>query len=361
VRFPANALLVGLALGGGIVLFAGAAAADDRATAQRLFEEGQALFSQGELAKACAKFEGAAALVSSPGVRLNLARCWERLGRTASAWTKYDEALVAAERVGDAAAAAAARHGRASVEPRLSRMVITAADGVAPGLQILRDGEALPSSVLGSEVPVDPGVHEVVARAAGYKPWVRRVTVVGEGSVLQVAIPVLEREPTKRADENATPVVPDVPAASAAPGPASSAPSATLAATSGADGAGRAFTITGVAAAGVGVVGLALGAYFGFTAQSKWNQANRSGGACLDAACPGLTQDASNAATLSTVSFVAGGVLAAAGVTLWLLAPKGASSPSGSALFEGAVPRPRAELGPELGPNRAGLTLRGAW
>ncbi|HEY6460533.1 MAG TPA: hypothetical protein VIY73_10300, partial [Polyangiaceae bacterium] len=96
-------------------LVASTALADDRATAQRLFEEGQKLFKDGQTADACAKFEGAAVLVNSPGVRLNLARCYEKLGRTASAWTKYDEAQVAAERVGDRAAAAAARQGRAAI------------------------------------------------------------------------------------------------------------------------------------------------------------------------------------------------------------------------------------------------------
>ena len=106
-------------------LLATPAQADDRATAQRLFEEGQTLFKEGKTAAACAKFEGASALVSSAGVRLNLARCWEKIGRTASAWTKYDEAQVAAERDGDRAAAAAARQGRAAVEPRLSKIAIS--------------------------------------------------------------------------------------------------------------------------------------------------------------------------------------------------------------------------------------------
>ena len=103
----------------------------------------------------------------------------------------------------------------------------------------------------------------------------------------------------------------------------------------------------GLSTAGVGVVGLVLGAYFGLTARSKWQKANRVGGTCADAACPELTQQASNAATLSTVSFVAGGVLAAAGVTLWLVAPKGGAE--------------HASLRPAIGPGLAGLELGGAW
>ncbi|MGH7294024.1 MAG: CDC27 family protein [Polyangiaceae bacterium] len=325
--------LCSLLTAAGVSLLAVPARGDDRATAQRLFEEGQALFKQGKTAEACAKFEGAAGLVSSPGVRLNLARCWEKVGRTASAWTKYDEALVAAERSGDRAAAAAARQGRAALEPRLTKLVISFADpSAASGVEITRDGETLPASVVGSDLPVDPGEHEVGARAAGFKPWSTKVNVAGEGATVRVSIPALEKEPTPPAVAETPPATG---AAPPAPGPAGPAPGHTLA-------------IAGIATGAVGLVGLGLGTYFGLAAQSKWHQANRSGGACADAACPGLTQQASNDASLSTVFFVAGGVLAAAGVTLWIVAPKGGSSE-------------HAALTPVVGPDVAGLGLGGTF
>jgi hypothetical protein len=315
-------------------LLSAPAHADDRATAQRLFEEGQALFKAGKTAEACAKFEGASALVGSPGVRLNLARCWEKIGRTASAWTKYDEALVAAERAGDHAAATAARQGRAGIEPKLTKLVITFADaGAAKGVDLTRDGEALPASVVGSELPVDPGEHEIAAHGAGLKPWSTRVNVTGEGATVRVSIPALEHEAVPPSPLGPTPTqataLPETPPAPPAE------PSHTLA-------------ITGIATAAVGVVGLGLGTYFGLTAQSKWHQANRSGDTCADAACPDLTQQASNDATLSTVFFVAGGVIAVAGVTLWVVAPRGPSAE-------------HAELRPAVGPGVAGLELGGAF
>ena len=326
-------LLLSLATGA-VALLSSTARADDRAAAQRLFEDGQVLFKEGKTAEACSKFEGAAALVGSPGVRLNLARCWEKVGRTASAWTKYDEALVAAERAGDRAAATAARQGRAALEPRLTKLVIAFTDpGSATGVEITRDGEALPASILGSEVPVDPGEHEVGARAAGFKPWSTKVNVAGEGSTARVSIPALEREavPPPPAGEAAQTAAP-------APGGEASTPGAPS----------RSLAITGLVTAGVGIVGLGLGTYFGVTAESKWHQANRSGGTCADAACPGLTQTASNDATLSTVFFVAGGVLAAAGVTLWIVAPKGGASE-------------RAALTPLVGHDVAGLGVGGVF
>ncbi|HEY8090612.1 MAG TPA: hypothetical protein VIF09_22275 [Polyangiaceae bacterium] len=326
-------LLIALACGV-TALLPSTARADDRAAAQRLFEDGQTLFKEGKTTEACSKFEGAAALVGSPGVRLNLARCWEKLGRTASAWTKYDEALVAAERAGDRAAATAARQGRAALEPRLTKLVIAFADpGSATGVEITRDGEALPASILGSEVPVDPGEHEVGARAAGFKAWSTRVNVTGEGATARVSIPALEREAVQ-------------PPPVGEPSQVTAAPPAGEVSTSAAPS--RSLAITGLVTAGVGVVGLGLGTYFGVTAESKWHQANRNGSACADAACPGLTQTASNDATLSTVFFVAGGVLAAAGVTLWIVAPK-EGSPA------------RAALTPIIGHDVAGLGLGGVF
>jgi hypothetical protein len=308
------------------------ALADDRAAAQRLFEQGQALFKEGKTAEACAKFDGAAALVSSPGVRLNLARCWEKIGRTASAWTRYDEALVAAERVGDAAAAAAARQGRDALAPRLTKLVITLADASAASkIQITRDGEALPPSVVGSDLPVDPGAHQIAARAPGFKEWSTRVDAAGEGATVRVSIPALEREPVAQTAVAVGATATVTPNAEP-PHARSSSPLRTV----------------GIVTGAVGVVGLGLGTYFGLTASSKWKGANRSGNTCLDASCPSATQEASNDATLSTVFFIAGGVLAATGVTLWLVAPRGGGT-------EGTA------LRPAVGPGIAGLELAGSF
>src|ERR1700679_3410075 len=83
--------------------------ADDRAAAQLLFQQGKDLMRSGDFAHACPKFEAAGQFSATPGVRINLADCWVKLGRTASAWGKFDEALSLAERSGDKPAADAAR------------------------------------------------------------------------------------------------------------------------------------------------------------------------------------------------------------------------------------------------------------
>jgi hypothetical protein len=78
----------------------------------------------------------------------------------------------------------------------------------------------------------------------------------------------------------------------------------------------------------VGVLGMGVGTYFGFDAISKNNASNQSGcsGNTCTAGAYSTREDARSSATVSTVSFVVGGLLAAGGVTLWLLAPRGDSA-----------------------------------
>jgi hypothetical protein len=68
-------------------------------------------------------------------------------------------------------------------------------------------------------------------------------------------------------------------------------------------------------------VTVAVGAFFGFDAIAKQSQANCPGNVCADQAHLTLLRDANSAATVSTVLFVAGGLVGTAGGVVWLLAP----------------------------------------
>src|SRR5690606_6369061 len=71
------------------------------ARAQALFDEGIHLFNLGRYEDACPKFEASLALVAGVGTRGKLAECYEKLGRTASAWRIYGEVERLARRTGD--------------------------------------------------------------------------------------------------------------------------------------------------------------------------------------------------------------------------------------------------------------------
>jgi hypothetical protein len=166
--------------------------ADDRAAAQQLFLEGKELMRAGTFEQACQKFEAASQLSSTPGVRLNLADCLEKLGHTASAWARFDEALSMAERNGDGAAAELARKGRARLEPQLAYLTIVVPPAaVVAGLEVKRDGETLPKAAWGTGIPVDPGDHEVSAEAPNRARWSKKTAVVGSGAKVTVEVPPL--------------------------------------------------------------------------------------------------------------------------------------------------------------------------
>jgi hypothetical protein len=325
--------------------------AEDRATAQQLFDQGKALMNADKVAEACPKFEAAAQLSQTAGVRLNLAGCWARLGRTASAWAGYDEALALAERAGDKNAVDLARNARAELEPKLCYLTVTVAhEAAAADLEVLRDGRRLPAAAWGMPVPVDPGEHEIAATAPGRRSWSTKRAVTGEGTKVIVEVPPLAKEQN--------PVV----AGALAPAPSASAPppapmSALLpapgpheASVETSPGAGQ--RTLSLVAGGLGVVGVGVGSYFGLRARSKRNdyESHRgSDGACLDMDCQTLSHDAHSAGNVSTAAFAASGALLAAGVVLWLTAPHGTRKETSARI----VPVAHAHV--------MGLGLSGSW
>src|SRR3954465_9465866 len=65
----------------------------NRAAAEALFNQGRDLMTAGKFVEACPKFEASQQLDPGLGTMLNLAECYEKTGRTASAWAEYREAI----------------------------------------------------------------------------------------------------------------------------------------------------------------------------------------------------------------------------------------------------------------------------
>jgi len=310
------------------------AESSDRAAADALFDEGQELAAAGRVAEACARFEASMAVVPQLGSQLNLADCYERLGRTASAWLAFGDAAALARRLADRRWTYA-RSRQAALKRRLSRLVIAIdPGGTAAELAVTRDGARVPPQAYGVEVPVDPGEHVIEATAPARQPWSIRITVSRPGEVATVAIPELAPDPAPAPPPPAPP-----PASTTVPPvlmPAAESPR-------------RRLTPAAWVAGGVGVAGFGAGAYFGLSAASAWRQASpgcdRTYRCSAEAFAAG--ERAHRDGALSTAGFAVAGVALVTGVVLYL----GSARDS-----RGAV-----RVAPVIEPGAAGMTVAGAW
>ena len=292
---------------------------DDVARAESLFNAAKALLDAGQNADACAKFAESKRLAPGLGVTLYLADCYERIGRTASAWTEFRSAEGLARERNDKRAEVA--RGRAqTLEPRLDRLTITVAPTVPQaGLQILRDGAVVSAEEWGLAVPVDPGDHVVVVSSPGHP----QRTIAAHVGPESADVDGEDRSPRRRARPGDGVRAGDGTRSASASAPASAPASASHSSAPSDPGATRRWI--GIGVGGAGVVGVVLGAVFGLSAKSKLSQSND--GHCdaqdtCDLAGLSLRHDASIAATVSTIAFVAGGVAIAGGVVLYLTAPR---------------------------------------
>jgi hypothetical protein len=272
---------------------------EDRVAAESLFTDARRLMQAGDYERACPKLEASRRLEPALGTTLNLGDCYDKLGRTASAWAEFKSAAAEAQKAGDAVRKTTALERAAALEPKLSRLQINVAD---PSVSVLRNGDPVSAAVIGSAIPVDPGSYRLEARAAGKEPWTREVVVRGAGAIVQVDIPALEDGTSATADE--------LPAAAS---PLSSEPA-------GAIDPAPDNTLAWVLG-GVGVASVAVGATFGLMASSNWSKAKDGCEdypfQCSDDAVD-QADDASTRATLATVAFIVGGAALGTSVVLFV-------------------------------------------
>ncbi len=170
------------------------AQAQDQAAARALFEDGRRLLMKGQYEQACRTLEAASKLYASPGILLNLGDCYDKLGRSASAWTEFGEAAAVASRARRNDQVSEAKRRQTAVEPKLTRLTIRVTGEVA-GLAVTRDQTDLASAAWGEAIPVDPGTHEIQAAAPGYEPWSKSVVVSTPGQTVTVDVPALTASP----------------------------------------------------------------------------------------------------------------------------------------------------------------------
>lgn len=276
------------------------AQATDRVLAEALFREGRELMDQNKLAEACPKFAESYRLDHALGTLINLALCHEKEGKTGTAWAEFSDAAAEAAAEKDDREGFARRH-IATLEqdlPRL-RLVVAPATAHLTSLEIQLDGHTIGKAAWALPLPIDPGDHTLRATADGKKSFEMKVSVPKGLGLTDANVPPLDDAPKA--------IAPPSPPPPAEPPPSNG--QRTL----------------GYAVGGVGVVGLAIGAVFGFSAISQKGDrdahCNVQGTLCDQ---EGLDRDdkARTSATTSTIAFIAGGALLAGGAVLVFTAPK---------------------------------------
>lgn len=165
---------------------------EELAKARKAFMEGVALASGNNCAAAIEKYKEVAAVKMTPQVAFNIAECEERLGKLVSAVGNYrlaqsqlDDPKVKAK----AKDVAAQVDGRiTSLEERIPRLTVKRGKGAETAALVL-DGTELGSTQIGSEMPVDPGPHEIIARI-GEKEASKKAFSIGEKESQEIEITI---------------------------------------------------------------------------------------------------------------------------------------------------------------------------
>jgi hypothetical protein len=256
---------------------------------------------------------------------LRLADCYDRVGKSASAWALFREAASMARTRGEADRERIAAERAVDLEKRLSKIELRVdRKNVPSGLEIQINGMSVPRATWDAPIPVDPGSKRVSASAPDRTGWSTTVDVPQGPDVRTVEIPQL------------------------APKPKSEVPEAT------APGSHGTLRSVGYVAGSLGIASLAVGGLLSYKAYDA-NQQSLSQCRYEDPnACTPEGKDtrdrAKDLASGATIAFIAGGAALAGGVVLFIASRSSEPHRAGE-LRASAVPAP----------GGAALRLEGTW
>lgn len=280
--------------------------AAEKETARALMDQGDDRFEKKDYAGALTAFQGAHAIMRVPTTAIEVAKAHEALGHLVEARDAYLEAIRYPKTPNEPAAFTTARQESEAHASELGTKIPSILLNVhnAPPkteLHVTIDNVALPPAAALLPIKVNPGAHTVLITSdATYD--VTKTANVTIGQTLTVPVDLVVRPESERPDPGKT---------------------------------GRRLRLIGLISAGVGVTGLAVGTVFGLRASSQQSDANCPSNVCKDEESASTLRSANTSATISNIAFVAGGVLTAGGIALYLFSPK---DPEADAAKKGAAP-----------------------
>ncbi len=324
-RLQGYLLAAGIALGGEVRAQT-AQAAHPITEADRVFELGREASVRGDFTRACEYFRESLRLdPTAAGTLVNLGDCEENQGHPDVALAFYERAFARLSVTDERLTLVQARIE--SLEHRSARLELRLGDGAPKDAKVTLDGRVLEPKEMGVALLLTSGNHLVVVTAVGYRGSRQRVGMEA-GTARKLTVwpgPPLEE---------ATPAFVEVERAEAR----------------GRERRASMLRTAGIVSIGLGVASLWAGSITGLFALDREHLrrdncdandvCNRTG---YDAARQGSTL-----ATVSTITFAAGGAATAGGLYL-ILSNRSTPAPS------------TAGLAPGMAPNGAGLSLRRAF
>ncbi len=278
-----------------------ASANDAMARAEQLFREAKTLTDSGQYPAACPKLEESERLDAALGTEFNLADCYEHTERPAKAFKLFRAVAAAAHAAGKDARERAARARADALDTQVGTVRIRFVTGSPPpGARITLDASEVPD--VGSVQILTPGRHLFQVSGVGLASLSRDVVVTAQQTV-EVLVPDLSNPP---------------PVQEPPPPPPAREPT-----TSGASGTGGA-NILAYALGGAAIVGFGVGGVAGGVSLSEHNSAHAVcpvPSPCGDARAASAWTRATTAGNVATIGVVAGGVLGAAALVVWILTP----------------------------------------
>jgi hypothetical protein len=286
-----------------------------RAAARALGYEGINEYQAGKYATAAEKLDRAYRALKAPSLGLWSARAFEKAGRLLAASERLIEVTRLDPKSGDVEvqkkAQADAQTELSALERRIPNLVIEVTGPGADGASVTVNGSVVPAALIGVKRPVDPGSVTINAETDGARA--SSTVVVAEGETKRVRLALRGGGATVPASKSAP----------AAPLTGSGEPVPAAVTDENSDGGRRTL---GWIVLGAGAAGLAAGGVTGILAMTGRSSIE----GCEGTACPPSERDEvksyNRMRTISTIGFIAGGVLAAGGLTLVLTAPNETAS-----------------------------------